>query len=129
MFDQFLRFSVVGVVGFVVDAGVLTALTLLFSMNLYVARACSFLAAVTTTWALNRTYTFPGAVAMPMILQWTRFSTLNALGGLVNLGSYALLVSHITVAHNFPVLAVAVGSLCGLLVNFSLSKIFVFRKG
>lgn len=125
---QLSLFALVGVVGFAVDAGVLTAAITHTPLNLYAARGVSFAAAVTTTWALNRTITFRSAVVAPAVRQWLRFSALNALGGLVNLGLYALLVAHVLIARDIPVLAVAAGSLCGLLVNFSLSKKFVFRE-
>ena len=124
---QALRFAGVGVLGFFVDAGALTAGRSLFGLDLYSARAVSFLAAVTATWALNRAFTFKEHASSSMLKEWARFCAANAVGGAVNLGVYAWLVNETGVVHDTPVLGVAAGSLSGLLVNFTLSRIFVFR--
>ena len=54
---QFLRFGLVGAVGFLVDVGVLYAMHGL-GLDLYTARVVSFLAAATFTWLGNRFFTF-----------------------------------------------------------------------
>ena len=122
---QFLRFGLVGVVGFIVDASVLRLVVALLGLNLYIGRVISFLTAATVTWALNRTFTFKHKGAWRA--QWVRFLLANALGGLVNFGTYAAMVSSIAVVHSHPVIAVAAGSLAGMGFNFTLSKWLVFR--
>jgi putative flippase GtrA len=123
---QALRFAGVGVIGFLVDAGVLMAGRAL-GLDLYSARAVSFLTAVTSTWALNRTFTFKEHASSSMLKEWARFCAANAVGGGVNLGVYAWLLNSLGVVLMWPVLGVAAGSLSGLLVNFTLSRMFVFR--
>ena len=54
---RFLTFALVGVVGFVVDASVLY-MGIYMGLGLRLGRVFSYLAAVTTTWALNRIFTF-----------------------------------------------------------------------
>jgi putative flippase GtrA len=125
---QFLRFGIVGVAGFGVDASVLAA-ALTMGSGVYWGRALSYVAAATCTWALNRHWTFRDRTS-GRVSQWARFLAVNALGGAMNYGVYALLVRHTgdrSVA--FPVFAAAVGSLCGLAFNFMLSKRLVFRPG
>jgi putative flippase GtrA len=125
---QFISFGVIGVVGFVVDAGVLTMLLHVASAGFYVGRLVSFLCAVTVTWFLNRTFTFRAAAgALRSHHEWVRFLGANSLGGGVNLGVYSLLVAKVSVFAAHPVLAVGAGSLSGLLVNFSVTKAYVFR--
>jgi putative flippase GtrA len=124
---QALRFAAVGVVGFFVDAGVLTLAMSLLGLNIYTARVLSFLTAVTATWAMNRAFTFKQRASPSMVKEWVRFCAANAVGGLVNLGTYVLLVNTVTIAHDLPVVGVAAGSLAGLAVNFTLSRIFVFH--
>ena len=124
---QALSFAGVGVLGFLVDAGVLMAGRSLLGLDLYSARAVSFLAAVTATWALNRAFTFKQHASASMLKEWARFCAANAVGGAVNLGVYVWLVNFVGVVHNFPVLGVGAGSLSGLAVNFTLSRLFVFR--
>jgi putative flippase GtrA len=124
---EIVRFSLVGVIGFCVDAGVLILAVRLLGLNLYGARAISFLTAVTTTWALNRAVTFPHAASRSRATEWLRFVLSNAVGGAVNLGVYAWLVKYSPTVHEFPVVGVAYGSIAGLSVNFCLTKLFVFR--
>lgn len=126
MLGQFLRFALVGALGFFVDAGVLL-LARWGGLDLYSARAVSFLSAVTFTWALNRRFTFRAqAVAPPSAGEWARFAATNAVGGLVNLAAYALLVTLVEPLARWPVLAVAAGSAAGLGFNFLGSRLFVY---
>ena len=69
---EFLRFGVVGTIGFVVDTAVLYA-GLALGLGLYGGRAVSYLAAATTTWALNRVWTFRGRGNGPVHQQWALF--------------------------------------------------------
>lgn len=125
---QFLRFGIVGVAGFAVDASVLAA-ALTLGAGVYRGRVLSYVAAASCTWALNRRWTFRDRTS-GRVGQWARFLAVNALGGAVNYGVYALLVHlHGGGSVAFPVFAVAVGSLCGLVFNFLLSKRLVFRQG
>jgi putative flippase GtrA/4-amino-4-deoxy-L-arabinose transferase-like glycosyltransferase len=123
---QFLRFALVGCAGFVVDAGVLNAV-LLLGADRYSGRLVSYLVAATATWALNRNYTFREQRDARRLREWGRFLASNALGGLVNWVSYAMLVSVSGTVRAHPVIGVAVGSLAGLAVNFTLSRRFVFN--
>jgi len=125
---QLLRFALVGVVGFVVDAGCLQAYLALLPDHFFDGRAASYLAAATTTWACNRAFTF-GASAGTAAWQWGRFVLFNLSGGAVNYGVYAVLVETQPLVARYPVLAVAAGSLAGLGVNFIVSRKFVFRRG
>jgi putative flippase GtrA len=96
-------------------------------LNLYAARGLSYLSAVTTTWLLNRRFTFRDAASAAPVTEWLRFTLFNSLGATVNLGTYALMIQSSSEARAYPVLAVACGSLGGLFVNFTLTRVFVFR--
>lgn len=125
---QFLKFGVVGTIGFVVDVGALYALLAVTDLGLYVSRIVSFLLAATTTWALNRTYTFAATADAPRLPQWVRFVTVNAGGGAVNYGVYAALLLTFESLRGFPIIAVGAGAVAGLAVNFTASRRFVFRS-
>ena len=56
-------FAFAGGVGFLVDSGVLEALVRFAGLQVHFARVISFLAAVTATWLINRTFTFQAAAA------------------------------------------------------------------
>ena len=124
--QSFLRFALVGVAGFIVDASVLT-LALSLGADFYTGRLCSFFCAVTATWYMNRIYTF--ASRDPRLLrEWGRFVSANAVGGLINYATYALLVTTVGLFASHPIAAVGVGSVAGLMWNFTVSHNLVFVK-
>jgi putative flippase GtrA len=125
MLMQFLRFGVVGTIGFVVDTAVLYA-GLWLGLGLYGGRAVSYVAAATTTWALNRIWTFRGQGEGPAWRQWAIFLAVNLVGFACNYGTYAALVSGVAFVAQHPVIGVAAGSLAGMIGNFLLSRRFVF---
>lgn len=124
--SQFVRFAAVGVAGLAVDTAVLYGV-LALGAGLYSGRVVSYLAAATTTWALNRQFTFASREDENKLTQWAKFLAANALGGLVNYSVYAVLVANSPLVVTMPVIAVCAGSVAGLAVNFTLSRKFVFR--
>jgi len=129
--SRFLRFGLVGGAGFVVDKGVLALAHYLAGLDRFSARAISILCAMTFTWWGNRTLTFADHAATggaaELAREWFRFVLANAVGAVVNYGSYSLLVSLAPAPLNNLLLAAAVGVGIGLVFNFTLSKRFVFR--
>lgn len=123
--EQFFRFGFVGIVGFAVDATVLS-LALMVHAGLLPGRAISYFVAASCTWLLNRRWTFNDRSRSPA-RQWAWFLAANSCGGFVNYGVYAFLVLHSNALANYPVLAVAIGSISGLTINFLLSKYLVFE--
>jgi len=130
MLKQFIKFGLVGVVGFFVDSSALYAFMDFLGLGLYAGRVASYLVAATTTWALNRAYTFSHSKGNDgnKRKQWSKFLLVNSLGGFINYGVYALLVSVYAIFASFPVLAIAIGSISGLFFNFFLSRKIVFRN-
>jgi len=123
---EFLRFGVVGTIGFVVDTTVLYA-GLALGLGLYGGRAVSYLVAATTTWALNRVWTFRGRGNGPVHQQWALFLLVNLLGFAMNYGTYAALIAFVPMVAAHPVLGVAAGAIAGMFGNFVLSRQLVFR--
>ncbi|MBY0336516.1 MAG: GtrA family protein [Acetobacteraceae bacterium] len=125
--SQFLRFGVVGVAGFLVDAGTLT-LMMAAGLGPYGGRVLSYLAAASTTFALNRAWTFRSVPAGARLSrQWGLFLALNLVGFAVNYGTYAALLATVPLVAAHPVLGVAAGSVAGMFSNFALSRRYVFR--
>ncbi|MCX5539976.1 GtrA family protein [Paraburkholderia sp. CNPSo 3076] len=122
---QFMRFCAVGIVGLVVNAGIVE-LWVLYGSPL-VAQMVAFPAAVTVTWLLNRRYTF-GASRYAAHHEWMRYVLANVLGWAANNAMYFYLVLHVAIAYRHPMLAVAAGSIAGMLLNFTGSKFLVFHK-
>lgn len=124
--QEFLRFGVVGTIGFVVDSGVLYGM-LWLGAGLYLGRAISYVAAATATWALNRAWTFRGRGGGPVHRQWALFVAVNLVGFALNYGTYAVLVATVPMVAAHPVLGVAAGSIAGMFANFALSRRVVFK--
>jgi putative flippase GtrA len=122
---QFLRFGTVGAVGFVADTATVYALRA--SAGLYVAGAVAYVVAATVTWVLNRIWTFRGRGSGPMHRQWALFMSANALGFVLNRGTYFILVTVSPLCVQYPVLAIAAGVAMGMFLNFHLSRTIVFR--
>lgn len=126
IFDEFARFSVVGVIGFLVDASVLYSMMQGLGFDPYSGRCVSYLIAATTTWYLNRRFTFRrSAVSLPQ-REWAMFVSVNAIGGGVNFGVYVVLISLAIPYASAPVVAVGAGSVAGLVFNFTASRTLVF---
>jgi putative flippase GtrA len=125
---EFMRFAAIGTAAFVVDSAVLYA-ALALGLGLYWGRAVSYLVAATFTWYGNRRITFATHArgARAVTAEWIRFLLANLVGGAVNYTTYAMLVSLLPLVRAYPVLGVAAGSIAGLGVNFTLSKLLVFR--
>jgi putative flippase GtrA len=127
--NSFVRFALVGGVGFVIDAFVLYVVIGSLGLGPYVARVISYIVAATSTWWLNREFTFRIADRRAPHRQWARYLAVNGLGGFVNYLVYAAclpLMGGLTLA---PLIAVAIGSCAGLIFNFTLSKRLVFALG
>lgn len=119
-------FAVAGTVGFVVDASVLAFGMKLLHLGPHVSRYLSFAVAMVFTWQLNRRLTFrSNASPLP---EFARFVATNSVGAAVNLGAYAVVIALFGSQGIVPQLGVAAGSLCGMVVNYTLSSWLVFRK-
>lgn len=125
-FYQFLKFSIVGSLGFCVD---------LFSFYLYssvfpypLPRILSFISAVIFTYICNRTLTFKKS----MRKFWKEFPSyfLSMLGGgTLNLLVFFFLNNYSTYFHSRAYLSIAVGSIAGLGMNYLLSLIvFQYKR-
>ncbi len=124
---QFVKFGIVGVVGFVIDATALYLLINLGDLGPYITRVYSFVLAASVTWALHRNFTFKASAKGAPARQWARFVVINTFGAAINYGVYAALLLASDFFLSQPVLAVAVGSLAAWAFNFAASRRYVFR--
>ncbi|TPW28311.1 GtrA family protein [Martelella alba] len=122
----FLRFAVVGAIAFVVDWLCLSVL-LRLGLPFFLSRAGSYLSAATTAWLLNRLWTFKSQHGA-LVAEWLKYLSANLVGGGVNYAvSVAMLYASIDMVGRYPVIAIAAGTICGMLFNFVLSKHYVFK--
>ncbi len=122
---RFMRFALVGGIGFVIDAGVLTALVNGLGYGHYVSRAGSFSLAVTATWLINRRWVFQAGA--PTGREYSGYFVVQLIGAVINLGIYVLVIELVPSLAALPVIPLACGAAVALLANFLLARRFVFR--
>ncbi|MGJ7487603.1 HAD-IIB family hydrolase [Variovorax sp. LT2P21] len=126
--SRFVRFGMVGVAGLLVDLAVLHLLAPW--LGWLVARVVSFLAAASSTWWLNRSFTFRGASAshagMPIGREYLTYLSSMLGGAAINYTVYALTL-HWMPGAAAPTIGVALGSCAGLLSNFTAARMLLSR--
>jgi len=85
---RFLKFCVVGTVGFVVDTGILNSLIFLGGWIPVMAKAVSFTAAVINNFLWNRHWTYPESRSKPIWQQISQFFMVNTAGLGINLAVF-----------------------------------------
>jgi len=131
MRSRFLRFAVIGGLGFFVNAAALYIALKFLGVGRHAAWFIAFVPAVTFTWWGNRNLTFrEHASHTAAFREWLRFVATNGIGALLNLVTYEVLLSWSPFPPNNPYVpyaALAAGVLVGMMFNFTLSKRFVFK--
>jgi putative flippase GtrA len=121
-----IGFVIAGGVAFLVDAGVLTFAVSALGLMPELARLPSFLAAVVTTWLINRRYTFrtsrPASLA-----EFLSYLSAMAIGLAVNYSVFVAVLRVSAAAAAVPVLALVPATLSGMVVNFLTSRRILHR--
>lgn len=118
-------FLLVGSVGFLVDAGLLTMMAAAGS-GPYLGRAVSFPVAVVTTFLLNRHLTFQASGTDKPGLQFVRYLGAQVGGTLLNLAVYVALLASVPAWSNQPWIPLAIGSIAAMALTYLSSRV-IFR--
>ena len=124
--SRVFRYLIIGGVGFAIDGGILSLLVNGVGLGPFVSRVPSFLTAVTVTWWFNRKHTFGGLDRHSPGVQYSRYIFAQICGALANLAVYAAAIAAFAVCARFPITALALGAVAGLVVNYILVRVFVF---
>ena len=81
--DRFIKFLVVGTVGFFVDFGVFNLLHTWLNIGLVVAQTCSFTTAVISNFTWNRLWTYRDSRSKSIQRQLLQFFVVNLIGYLI----------------------------------------------
>jgi putative flippase GtrA len=81
---RFLKFCVVGVVGALIDFGLLNLLIQLAGLPKVIANACSFSVAVISNFTWNRLWVYPETRGEPLRKQFAQFALVNVAGLAIN---------------------------------------------
>jgi putative flippase GtrA len=117
-------FAVVGAVGFVVDATLLSLLVHIADWPHYAARAVSFAAAVTVTWYGNRHWVFTRTDRAAF--EYGAYFGVQLAGAVINLGTYAAIIAIFPPLAEIPVIPLAAGAALALLFNYTGASRWVF---
>jgi len=120
-----LSFGFIGGVGFLSDVVVLTVTRWLFDFDLISSRLCAFIITVTLTWWLNRKITFRSNAAPRR--EWVQYGSVNALGMILNIGLFFLLVFQVPMFAHSPIGALAAAAIVTMTYSFLVSKYVVFH--
>lgn len=122
---QFVQFGLIGVAGFVWDNAVVYA-TVGF-VGPYAAGIISFFVVGSINWLANRYWTYRHLTHAAMHRQLVMFLVANAVGFVLNRGTYMALIATQPVFRAHLFLALGAGACAGMFVNFFLSRRLVFR--
>jgi putative flippase GtrA len=128
---KILSFGMVGAVGFVVDALLLTVLTIKLGLDVLPSRAVSFTCATLVTWWLNRTFTFSrqaGRESHTRKREYIFYLTVQMVGAALNFLVFLALIEWQPMLRQMPVIPLAGGALVALVFNFTMSCKFVFKN-
>jgi putative flippase GtrA len=123
--EQFLKFAVIGTLGFVWDTCVVY--TLAPFLGPYVAGVVSFIIVGSINWVANRYWTYRHMTHDAMHRQLVRFLVANSIGFVINRGTYSLMIYNEPYFRTHLIWPVAAGGIAGMFLNFFLTRRMVFR--
>ncbi|WP_129640878.1 GtrA family protein [Peristeroidobacter agariperforans] len=125
---EVMSYLAVGGVGFLIEAVILTVLTQFAGWSPWLARVPSFVTAVLATWVLNRRHTFPERGLQRRSLEAFFYMAIQSAGVAINLAIYSVCLMLLPQLVRFPVIALAAGSLGGLVSNYLFNSRLLYAR-
>ncbi|HLI67075.1 MAG TPA: GtrA family protein [Caulobacteraceae bacterium] len=123
----FIRFGLVGTAGFLVHAAVLHLMVDFVGLNPYLGWPCGFAVAVTTTFLLNRAFTFKAPSHHTSWRLALIYLGVQSAGAAANFATYAAALAVAPILRHALFVPLAFGSIAGLCLTFLGSKHLAFR--
>jgi putative flippase GtrA len=89
----------------------------------------SFLVAVPCTWFLNRRLTFSEAATTNRTREYSIYLLIQSAGAALNFAIYSACIFFSSLMFDFPVVALAIGSVTAMLFNFVALQRYAFTGG
>ena len=121
---RLLRFSMVGGIGFVVDASMLAVIHHGLGVNPFAARFFSIVLAAFATWRLNRRVTFDPS-GHGQMREGFRYYCVVVFSAGINYGIYSAII--LSIMGFPPVLAAVAATGCAMAISYVGYSQFVFR--
>ena len=125
---ELLMFLAIGGIGFIVEAVILTSLTMMADWSPWQARIPSFISAVLITWALNRRHTFAGRAWQQRSVEAFFYTAIQVGGALINLAIFGACLALFPQLARIPVIPLAIGAVGGFVFNFLLSSKWLYSR-
>lgn len=125
MLRQFIQFGLIGTLGFVLYTGFIYATVPV--LGPYIAGIVGFCVVASINYFLNRFWTYRHLNHATTHKALLRFLVVNAIGFVLNYGTYAILIYTQPLFRAHLVLATGAGAVAGMFSNFFLSRRLVFR--
>jgi len=122
---EFIRFCLVGVSNLLIDILVYWLLTRFLGIYYILAAIVSYAVAMTWSFFINRHWTFK-SVSPKIGWQYVRFTVVNIISALINLGLLFVFVEFLGV---YDLLAKALISVIVAFLSFSLNRYWTFNVG
>ncbi|MCJ7668202.1 MAG: GtrA family protein [Anaerolineae bacterium] len=123
--ERFIKWSVVGTIGAVVDYTILIALVERVGLYALIAQAVSFTCAVVNNYILNRTWTFGDIKHKGPAVQFTQFFIVSILGLLPRTVIMYILLEWLGMWYR---VAWAIAIIVVLIWNFFANLVWTFRE-
>ena len=124
---QFIKFCITGTLGTFSNLVIFFLLSDLAKLHEIPISAFCFLVAGTQNYLINYKWSFAVTAnsQKASVKQWSLFMVSSLFGLAVNISVMLLMINNFNIS--YKVFAQAAGILCGLLINFVLSKLIVFK--
>lgn len=123
--EQFIKWSIVGTIGAVIDFSLLFLLHQVLGINVYFSNTISFTAAVINNYLLNRYWTFRGMKHKEASKQLPQFYLVSVGGYILNQLLLAFFIEIVFLAWYW---AKALATIVVLTWNFVVNRIWTFRE-
>lgn len=122
LIEQLMKFSVVGVIAFIIDYGLLALLTELFGINYLVSATISFTASVIFNYIASMRYVFTHKEGMSRRREFIIFVILSVIGLIIN---NVLMWAGVEVLHVHYLITKIFATAVVMVWNFVTRKIFL----
>lgn len=119
-------FALTGMLGFLVDAGLMALLHAGWQVHPVFARCVSFPVALTVTWLVNRRWVFAWSRQTGVTTEYARYVVVQVTGAALNLTIFTGLIYTLPPLMAAPVLALAIAAVGSLVLNYLLLVSWVY---
>ena len=122
---SFIRYVIVGSFGFLIDYSIFILL-FKFGAPFYFARIISVFVATSSTWLLNRMWTFVGKKRSMIKKEYIQYFAVYIISNLINFSIFVGLIYGFPFLKSFTFIAFGISCGCSVLFTYFVLKYFVF---